>query len=181
MTSSDLPAVVDLDQACFNGLWSSAGYQREVDSPNSDLLLLQTASTSDKSQVIGIGCLWAILDEAHITVLGIAPTYRRQGLGQWLLLQLLQQAHARQLTHATLEVRVANQAAQTLYRRYGFKTAGKRRGYYADGEDALILWRGGLQSQTFVATLQTWRISTETRLHEQGWQLSDASSLTARG
>lgn len=178
MTSSDLPAVIDLDQACFDGLWSSAGYQREIDSPNSDLLLLQAASTGEDAPVIGIGCLWAILDEAHITVLGVAPTYRRQGLGQWLLLQLLQQAHDRQLTHATLEVRVSNQAAQRLYNRYGFKTAGKRRRYYSDGEDALILWRGGLQSQTFVSTLQVWRESTATHLHGRGWHLNRASSLT---
>lgn len=178
MLSSDLPTVIRLDQACFSGLWNQAGYQREIDSPNSDLLVLERMTVSDPHpHVVGVGCLWAILDEAHITVLGIAPAYRRQGLGRWLLLQLLQRACDRALTHVTLEVRVSNQAAQALYTRYGFKTAGKRRRYYSDGEDALILWRGGGQSQTFANTLQGWIEAAATQLNERGWWINDSHPL----
>ncbi|MGF1457968.1 MAG: ribosomal protein S18-alanine N-acetyltransferase [Leptolyngbyaceae cyanobacterium] len=150
----DLANVVALDHRCFGGLWSEAAYSREVDSPNSDLLVLATP-VNGLAELIGIGCLWAILDEAHITLLGIAPAYQRRGLGRWLLIQLLKCAIARGLTHATLEVRQSNQAALGLYSAFGFRIAGERRRYYTDGETALILWRNELQTPEFAAELQT--------------------------
>lgn len=135
LTHDLLPAVLDLDQVCLGGLWTADGYRREIDSPNSDLLVLQAAN-----QVIGLGCLWAILEEAHITTLAIHPDYHRQHLGQLLLTQMLQLAHGRDLTHATLEVRKSNHQALSLYQKFGFRTAGERKRYYSDGENALILW-----------------------------------------
>ncbi|MEL6381750.1 MAG: ribosomal protein S18-alanine N-acetyltransferase [Cyanobacteria bacterium J06626_18] len=170
---ADLPAVLKLDQACFGGLWSHEGYQRELDSPNSDLLILETLGTGALEQsptLIGVGCLWAILDEAHITLLGIAPSQRRRGLGQWLLLKLLHCACDRGLTHATLEVRQSNQKAQALYNKLGFQIAGERRKYYVDGENALILWRNGLQDAVFRQALQTWTDEWQHKLSQQGWQ-----------
>ncbi|MEM7062743.1 MAG: ribosomal protein S18-alanine N-acetyltransferase [Cyanobacteria bacterium P01_B01_bin.77] len=135
LTEELLPAVLELDQLCLGGLWTEAGYRREIESPNSDLLVLQTAN-----QVMGLGCLWAILEEAHITTLAIHPDYHRQHLGQLLLTQLLQLARGRELTHATLEVRKSNHIALNLYQKFGFQTAGERKKYYGDGENALILW-----------------------------------------
>ncbi|ESA35055.1 ribosomal-protein-alanine acetyltransferase [Leptolyngbya sp. Heron Island J] len=144
LTNELLPAVLDLDQICLGGLWTEAGYRREIDSPNSDLLVLLA-----HEYVIGLGCVWAILDEAHITTLAIHPDYHRQRLGQLLLIQLLQQAHQRSLTHATLEVRASNHRALQLYQKFGFRTAGQRKRYYQDGENALILWRSQLQTPEF--------------------------------
>ncbi|NER81098.1 MAG: ribosomal protein S18-alanine N-acetyltransferase [Leptolyngbya sp. SIO1D8] len=179
LIESDLPQVLSLDQACFQGLWSEAGYRREIDSPNSDLLGLKIDQAFESAeQLIGVGCLWAILEEAHITLLGIAPNYRDQGLGQWLLLCLLQSARDRGLTHATLEVRASNQPAQKLYEKYGFKVAGERRRYYQDGETALILWRGGLQVAAFDVALQTWTTSLVEKLKCRGWQVPGHSINT---
>ena len=135
LTHELLPAVLALDQICLGGLWTEAGYQREIESPNSDLLVLLA-----NNQVIGLGCIWAILDEGHITTLAIHPDYHRQRLGQLLLIQQLQQAGQRTHTHATIEVRASNQRALALYQKFGFQTAGRRKRYYKDGEDALILW-----------------------------------------
>ncbi|MEA5463249.1 ribosomal protein S18-alanine N-acetyltransferase [Leptothoe sp. PORK10 BA2] len=139
-----LPKVLELDRICLGGLWTEAGYRREIDSPNSDLLILQA-----NDRVIGLGCLWAILDEAHITTLAIHPDYQRQRLGQLLLTQLLQSARHRALSHATLEVRASNHRALSLYEKFSFRTAGKRKRYYQDGEDALILWRSQLQTSDY--------------------------------
>lgn len=170
---ADLPDVVVLDQLCFAGLWSEAAYRREVDSPNSDLLLLKTAPASSAESeslptIMGLACTWAILEEAHITLLGIHPSYQRRGLGQWLLFTLLQAARDRGLTHATLEVRQSNRAAQQLYARFGFKVAGERRHYYADGENALILWLSGMQSSRFGETLnqQSDRLTQQLLRHQ---------------
>lgn len=152
--TSDLPNVVALDHRCLGGIWNEAAYSREIDSPNSDLLVLET-SEQQTPPVIGIGCLWAILEEAHITLLGIDPHFRRQGLGRWLLIQLLQLAGDRGLTHATLEVRKSNQAALALYTGLGFRVAGERPRYYADDESALILWKSNLQDLGFLKELRS--------------------------
>ncbi|WRH66898.1 MAG: ribosomal protein S18-alanine N-acetyltransferase [Planktothrix sp. GU0601_MAG3] len=179
LTENQLSAVVELDQRCLGGLWTKDGYQREIESPNSDLIIWKREEkTGDQEpkkeefqlpqieltdvetlsdQLIGIGCLWAILEEAHITILAIDPEYQGKGLGQALLFQLLVSAWKRKLERATLEVKVSNQPAINLYRKFGFKEAGRRKGYYQDtGEDALILWRGDLHHPHFPDTLHHW-------------------------
>jgi [ribosomal protein S18]-alanine N-acetyltransferase len=174
LTTALLPAAVALDQQCLGGLWTLEGYQREIDSPNSDLLVLQPASADPQSPLIGIACLWAILEEAHITVMAIDPHYQRQGLGQVLLYALLASAHQRRLEWATLEVRASNERAIALYQKFGFQEVGKRHNYYQDGrqsEDALILWRKGLQHPEFTQTLKAWQEKIENQLGRSGWQL----------
>lgn len=200
LTAEQLNAVVELDQLCFGGLWTRSGYERELDSPSSQLLVLeagrgekdsgflsrssevltqnsvcenfQTAPTSQNT-LVGLGCFWSILEEAHITILAVHPDYQRQGLGKFLLYALLRDAKRRQLEWATLEVKPSNQAALSLYQKFGFKEAGRRRKYYKDtGEDALILWRGGLQTLEFEETLAKCYQHIEQNLALGGWQLS---------
>ncbi len=173
LTAALLPEAVALDRRCLGGLWTEDGYHRELDSPNSDLLMLQRIEAEKPKEMLGIACLWAILEEAHITVLAIDPLYQRQGLGQAILWMLLTSAWKRGLEWATLEVRPSNQAAIGLYKRFDFQEVGKRRKYYADGEDALILWKKGLQRPEFPPTLQQWRQEIGARLGRSGWQWSD--------
>ncbi len=175
--SDQLPAIAELDQTCFGGLWGLDAYQREIDSPNSDLLLLtqggdpedsnpeplskdgsNPGSSQPGSQLLGMACLWSILEEAHITILAVHPQHRRRGYGRILLIELLTSAYQRGLEWATLEVRPSNQAAVQLYEWLGFETVGRRRRYYQDdGEDALILWHKGLQTPAFQVQLESWR------------------------
>jgi [ribosomal protein S18]-alanine N-acetyltransferase len=159
LTADRLPAAVTLDQQCFGGLWTLDAYQRELDSPNSELLVIPAPSLDPASDtLVGLGCYWAILEEAHITIVAIAPTHQRRGLGQLLFLALLASAHHRGLERATLEVRESNTAALALYRKYGFTDVGRRRRYYADtGEDALILWLNHLQYPDFPPQLAQWQ------------------------
>ncbi len=105
-------------------------------------------------QLLGIGCLWAVMEEAHITTLAIEPTCQGQKLGQFLITELLLCGHRRGLTRATLEVRASNQKALSLYQKFGFREAGQRRRYYSDGENARILWRSGLQEQDFLGQIE---------------------------
>lgn len=173
-----LPAVVELDRLCLGGLWTLEGYRRELESPNSDLLVLQPIHPTALPELVGLCCLWAIADEAHITVLAVHPQYQGQGLGQVLLHALLTAAHQRGLKWATLEVRVSNQVAIALYQKFGFETAGQRKRYYQDtGEDALILWRRGLQEPQFQKTLEHLRQELLPRLEQYGWQISSGNPL----
>ena len=158
-TLQEVPEILALDKICFGGIWSEAGYKREIDSPNSFILLLFLNRDNNKTtQLIGLGCLWSIVEEAHITLLGIHPDYHRQGLGQLLLTFLLENAVARKLERATLEVKITNFAAIALYQKFGFKIAGRRKNYYPKTkEDAFILWRTGLEKPEFLVELDTWK------------------------
>jgi [ribosomal protein S18]-alanine N-acetyltransferase len=147
LTTDNLEAIVNLDRVCFGGLWSQDSYRRELASENSYFLGI-LGLEPDRRELIGFGCFWAILDEAHITLLGIHPQYQGQGWGKLLLSSLLQKAREINMIRATLEVRESNQIAIRLYEQYGFQILGRRKKYYQDtGEDGLIMWLGRLQEQ----------------------------------
>lgn len=84
-------------------------------------------------------------DEAEILTLVTHPDYRRQGLAEKLLVQLMETLAVSGNHSLFLEVREDNLAAQQLYKKYGFTLVGQRPGYYqlADGrvQDALVLRR----------------------------------------
>ncbi len=166
----DIPALVDLDRRSLGGIWSAATYGREIESPNSCLRIL-TRPGLEPISVIGLGCYWRILEEAHLTLLAIDPAYQRRGLGQWLLVQLLAHACDQGLHRATLEVRCSNQVAILLYQSFGFQVLGRRRRYYQDGEDALVLWQNSLQAPEFQANLARRRDRSRDHLERQGWIL----------
>ncbi|WP_341527259.1 ribosomal protein S18-alanine N-acetyltransferase [Nostoc sp. UHCC 0302] len=171
LTPEHLSAILELDQACFGGLWTLEGYQRELESPNSDLLGLFSPVSS--LRLLGMGCFWSILDEAHITILAVHPQYHGQGLGQALLYSLIKTACDRGLERATLEVRASNSAAISLYQKFGFKTAGRRRRYYKDNdEDALILWISELQEPQFQDNLDNWHTQVSDRLRKSSWHIA---------
>ncbi|MDY6897249.1 MAG: ribosomal protein S18-alanine N-acetyltransferase [Cyanobacteriota bacterium] len=171
LSHQHLSAILELDKACFGGLWSKEGYQRELDSPNSEIQGLFSQKTGEK--LLGMGCFWSILEEAHITILAIDAQYHRQGMGAALLYSLINTARKRYLERATLEVRASNQAAISLYEKFGFKTAGRRRRYYKDNqEDALILWLGGIHKPEFQAILADWETSVNQSLQKSHWELT---------
>jgi [ribosomal protein S18]-alanine N-acetyltransferase len=100
--------------------------------------------------IVGFAGMWMAFDEAHITTIGIDPPHRGQGLGELLLICMVDEALTRGARWLTLEVRVSNVAAQTLYRKYGFTVHGTRKRYYSDNnEDALIMWSPSLREAAF--------------------------------
>ncbi len=174
-----LDELVALDQCCLGGLWTKHGYQRELISPNSHFWVLSFDSTET---IIGCGCFWEILEEAHITLLMISPQYQGRGLGQLLLYCLLRDAVKRNLERATLEVRVSNQPALSLYEKFGFRVAGQRKGYYKHtGEDALVLWRSDLSGSQFQQELSTWQQQIDEYLTANDWQVSIVESRINSG
>ena len=154
-TAEDIEEILVLDCLCFMGIWTRKAYLREIESPNSSLLLLWLTEAQSHPKAIGIGCLWSIVEEAHITLLGIDAQYHRQGLGMLLLHSLLKDARQRNLERATLEVKVTNDPALNLYEGFGFEVVGQRKNYYTQtGEDAFILWLNGLNKPEFERLLE---------------------------
>jgi ribosomal-protein-alanine N-acetyltransferase len=168
-----LSQLVELDEICLQGLWTLDGYRREWEGPNSTFLVVSLKEDGAKERVIGMGCFWAILEEAHITVLAVHPDHQGKGLGSLILSALLRNAKERNLERATLEVRDSNGVALSLYEKFGFRIAGRRKGYYQKtGEDALILWRNDLARAEFEVTLRLWEEQIGDRLRQNNWQLS---------
>jgi [ribosomal protein S18]-alanine N-acetyltransferase len=92
-------------------------------------------------QLVGYAGLMMTLDDGHVTTIAVDPAWHRHKIGSRLMLALTREAIRRGATSLTLEVRLANKPAQTLYRRFGFRPVGVRKNYYAETkEDALVMW-----------------------------------------
>lgn len=95
--------------------------------------------------------LWYMAGEAHIVSIAVREAYRRNGLGELLLIGAIEMATRRGQQVVTLEARVSNTAAVSLYEKYLFRQVGIRRGYYADNhEDATIMTTDKLSSDDFI-------------------------------
>jgi ribosomal-protein-alanine N-acetyltransferase len=136
MTLADLPAVHDIEHASFSTPWPDDAYRSEIESNRLASYLVVRVG----DQVVAFAGIWLMVDEAHITTFAVHPDWRRRGIGERLLLTLLDVSLERQAREATLEVRLSNVAARRLYEKYGFRPVGLRPRYYTDnGEDALIM------------------------------------------
>ena len=135
MTIKDVPAVHELELACFPSPWDISAYYRELQNPSAFYLVARKGE-----EIAGFGGMWTIGDEAHIVTLAVDEQYRRHGIGRLLVEALLKEARRRRAARVSLEVRVGNHPAQNLYTAYGFRTIAFRRGYYPDnGEDAAVM------------------------------------------
>lgn len=132
---ADLEACVRLDGLALGGFWTAHQWETELTQPRRPCCGLRR-----QGELVALACGWLVVDELHITLVAVHPDLRRRGLGRLVLSDLLQRAEGEGTRHATLEVAAANAAAQALYSRCGFRTAGVRRRYYRDGDDALIQW-----------------------------------------
>lgn len=128
-----------------------------------------TSGGAEDRGVVGYAGLWLMTDEAHVTTIAVHPQYRGKHVGELLLLHLIDHAISVGARRVTLEVRVSNEVAQALYRKYTFKEMGVRRRYYSDnGEDALIMWTDPLDSEHFRRVLEQNRAALRQRLTEAG-------------
>jgi ribosomal-protein-alanine N-acetyltransferase len=136
MTLDDLLQVVQIDQSSFSLPWPERSFRFEItDNPASRCWVAETDGC-----VAGMLVLWLIVDEAHIATLATLKEFRRQGVAKQLLDRALTSAIDEGAVRAFLEVRESNEAALTMYRKYGFVENGRRPRYYKDNnEDAILM------------------------------------------
>lgn len=105
--------------------------------------------------ILGYAGMWLMLDEAHITTIAMRNSWRGKGLGELLLASLVETAFDIGAHRITLEVRVSNEPAQNLYRKYGFSTKGVRPRYYSDNnEDAYIMTTSSIREESYRVTFE---------------------------
>ena len=173
MTLDDLPAVHAIERASFAVPWPDDAYRNEI--RTNRLASYLVARLAD--DVVGFAGLWVMVDEAHVTTFAVHPGWRRRGVGERLLLALLDLAVARQAREATLEVRLSNLPARKLYEKYGFRPVGIRPRYYSDnGEDALIMTTEALASPAMRERIERLRGELEARLIDVDAPAADPSA-----
>ena len=158
MRFDDLPQIQAIEQASFTSPWPPHAYKSEIETNR--LAHYLTARVGDT--IAAYGGMWLMVDEAHITTFAVHPAWRRQGIGQRLLLAFLDIAVERRAHEATLEVRLSNLAARRLYEKYGFRPVGLRPRYYSDdNEDALIMTTEPLSDPRMTARVQRLRATLD--------------------
>jgi ribosomal-protein-alanine N-acetyltransferase len=194
MTLADVDEVSAVERECFTTPWPASAYRRELKNPESNryivvryngpaarrrrgggwrhalgrLLPFLAPPLPDPASgypIVGFAGLWLMVDEAHVTTIGIAPEHRGKGIGELLFLALIDIALEMKAHWLTLEVRVSNGVAQNLYMKYGLQIAGTRKRYYSDnGEDAYIMWSEPLSSPGFQQRLGSLRAAFHERM-----------------
>ncbi len=144
MTVDDLLVVQAIERESFSTPWPAHAYRQEIEQNR----LAHYIVARYRDQIVGFAGIWLLVDEAHITTFATRTAWRRQGIGERLLVALLDLALARGAKEATLEVRPSNIPAKRLYEKYGFKVVGVRPRYYSDNnEDALIMTTDSLDGR----------------------------------
>ena len=125
--------------------------------------------TSGRQYIFGFAGFWIMGGEAHITNIAVWEKHHRQGMGELLLIALIDLATELDARFISLEVRASNTAAQSLYSKYGFTQVGVRRGYYTDNrEDGVLMSLENITSAPVQANLQRLK-----QAHSQKWEIAD--------
>lgn len=136
--TTDLLYIYRLERKCFEQPWPFSAFETHVDAPG---FLVAVADGQLVGFVVGAIQNGFPGPGGHIKDLAVHPQYRRQGVARHLLMQSLQRLQDAGAGRAVLEVRESNAAAISLYQSVGFHPSRRRTGYYADGEDAIVMSR----------------------------------------
>lgn len=135
MTREHVPQVARLEEICFSDPWSEKSVASELEN---ELSLWLVALEGES--VAGYVGSQTVLGETDMMNVAVHPDFRRQGVGESLILALVEQLKSLDSHSLTLEVRASNAPARALYEKLGFSQVGLRKNYYRNPrEDACIL------------------------------------------
>jgi ribosomal-protein-alanine N-acetyltransferase len=138
LTAVLLDAVLAVEQAAYEFPWTRGNF---IDSLAAGYVAEALLDGDGELQAYFIAMPG--VDEVHLLNLTVAPALQRRGIATMLLDELVRRCRARRASQLWLEVRGSNAPALALYRRYGFRHVGMRKGYYpaAGGtrEDAMVM------------------------------------------
>lgn len=130
-----IPQLEKLEKSCFSVPWTREQLLSQLPDDRHEFIVAE--SGGDTKGYVG---MMYILDEGYISNVAVAPEYRRQGIADALISELMRRSKELELAFVTLEVRAANDAAKALYEKHGFIPVGRRKNYYTSPvEDAILM------------------------------------------
>lgn len=172
MRHRHLRSVLAIEGAVYPRPWSSRLFAEELDRSRRSYLVARVGPT-----VVGHAGLLMIADDGHVATVAVEPAWHGRQIATRLLVELVRQAVAMGANQLTLEVRMSNDRAQGLYRRFGFVPAGARKAYYAEsGEDALVMWAHDVTTDDYARRLASLEATLPTATHRHGFD-GPASSV----
>ncbi len=140
MLPDDVPEVVEIEKESFTTPWSAISFYNEIYNPRSLSRVAVIIEDEFRGTIAGYICMNRILDECHILNLAVKPEHRRKGIAKALLKNVLDSDEIKPCRFVYLEVRVSNYPARSLYKSFGFREIGLRKGYYHNPvEDAVVM------------------------------------------
>ncbi|NHM33241.1 ribosomal protein S18-alanine N-acetyltransferase [Neobacillus terrae] len=137
MQEKDIEQVHRIEELSFSIPWSKEAFYNELFENKFAVYIVLEMD----GKIVGYCGVWIVIDEAHVTNVAILPEYRGMKLGEALMMCLMNVAREKGAKTMTLEARVSNHIALSLYRKMGFQDGGIRKNYYTDNqEDALVMW-----------------------------------------
>jgi [ribosomal protein S18]-alanine N-acetyltransferase len=137
MENGDLPEVLAIEQSSFPNPWRETTFRGEIQ--NDDISFPLVAVHATEKKIVGYIIYWKIKDEIMINNIAVHPDFRRLGVGESILRDAIERGRGEKVTFVSLEVRISNKPAQTLYAKLGFDLIGVRKNYYFNpDEDALV-------------------------------------------
>lgn len=137
LNENDIKEILKIEHESFTMPWTEEAFFNELTQNKFAVYI----GLEEEGRVIGYCGVWVVVDEAHITNVAILPQYRGRKLGEALMRKVMEVSSEMGAKTMTLEVRVSNDIAQSLYRKLGFENGAIRKNYYTDNqEDALVMW-----------------------------------------
>ena len=138
MSVDDIEQVIQIEEEAYGDHhWSKSAFYDEMSNNLAKYYVAKTAT----GELVGYAGTWHIIDEGHITTIAVKNNYKRNHIGEAIIIKILEDCYKEGIKYLTLEVRVSNAPAIGLYTKYGFNSLGTRKGYYQNNnEDALIMW-----------------------------------------
>ena len=137
MKKSDLKDVIWIERKSFRTPWTGNAFRREIENDDD---FSHFIVARHKNRTIAFIGFTHVLDEVHILTFAVHPKYRQRGVGTQLLTHALNMAKTLGAKKVTLEVRVSNISAQSLYKKFGFQIVAMRKRFYPDtGEDGYLM------------------------------------------
>jgi len=134
MKAEHMCDILEVERASFSRPWTEAMFLEELSGRDS----VYRVAIKD-GHAVGYMGMWILADEGHITNVAIAKEYRRQGVASRLIDSFITLAKEKALVLMTLEVRASNEGAIRLYEKKGFVPVGRRKRYYDNTEDAILM------------------------------------------
>lgn len=138
MTEADIDGVLKIEQEAFSLPWTRDAFVQEM---TTNLHAYYVVAENSEGQIVGFCGMWIVVDESHITNVAVNEQLKGQGIGEGLMREAIRVSKESGVVLMTLEARVSNTVAQSLYRKLDFQNGGIRKGYYTDNqENALVMW-----------------------------------------